>query len=311
MTDTFPAHLLVELYCGSHNRFGLIDEQTMSPSNFNILAESYGVFNGCFELAEDIMSRCTLKRIELMDAFSFRPNGNPLTDMVSVSISEENYCLYHPDACSIGKNGKYRNLAITISMRAIEKHQVARIMHELIHAYEDLRRINNKAESLNNIVLKTGYAKNPFQNISKYNELKKRVGYLLYYLSRVESNAYIGQLNGEIMSYGITFNSAREAIEYLKSTNIYKNYSILFKLGNNLQTVKDKNIQKYILTYANQLSNRNFKSYNQFIKWIRKRITACKDKLERNVGKIASNIRIQETLNPSIDIRLDESLAEI
>ena len=55
LKDYFPAHLFIEMCYGRKNKFGLIYEQKLPYEEFNKLCESYGVFNGCQELTEEII----------------------------------------------------------------------------------------------------------------------------------------------------------------------------------------------------------------------------------------------------------------
>lgn len=299
--DTFPTHFFIEMCYGRKNDFGVIYEQNIPHKDFKTLCEAYGVFNGCYELAVEIMNYA-YKCCENEDySFTFKVDNSSFINNIKITIVAGQISSFDTTNSKI-INNKFNPLSLRIGIQCIENNQKALIMHELTHAYEDYKRNINNTQSLNTKAKNIGYYKNPISMTPFYNIVKKRVSYILYHLTDFERNAYIAAIKGLFMDTDIKFRDINQALQYVKQTIIYKNYQQIFDVGEMLCNETNKENQKEILYYVNTLSNNNFTTYNQFVKWLSNRILKFQKKFNKIIPKIAAEyFNMVETYNAPIN----------
>lgn len=300
----FKAHFLVEMLYG---RKGLpILENVKSVTAKHILFEQYGVFDGCDELAMQIEKEANKAQNNGLDWTLFKLPENKLANKVLITLCDGNSCAFLSNS-TMSDDGKYDVLKLRLSRRSIRGERlIPSIMHELLHAYENLSRTTAGSEDLRKNALKTGYDRVTTDKIAKMGNEKKYVAYLLYYFSDFERNAYIAQLNGEAIACDKTFHSAHDALKWLYKTVPYHNYMVMLDYADKLSRIKNKERREYVLKTVNELSNHGFKTYGQFVKWLRVKTRKYSKKFQQTVPKIAAkHLPIAESFSSSVDFKLE------
>lgn len=296
--DTFPSHLFVEMCYGRENKFGFIYEQKLNHRDFNYLCESYGVFNGCYELAKDLYNYGIYYNFP--SNITYTVENNDFINTINISFTKSNISSYMPTLSKI-INDKFHPLVLEIGLSEKENITISSIMHELLHAYEDYKRKKELAISISQKAKNIGYFKNNAARKVNSTSLEKALSYILYFITNFERNAYITQIIGEIKASKKTFNNIKEILTFIKSTIPYTYYQNTFKNAEFLCNLKDKSIQSEVLYLTNQLSNHNFETYNQFVKWLSAKIYKCRKKFNNIIPKIAAQqLDIVETFQKPI-----------
>ena len=297
--DTLPSHLFVEMCYGRENKFGFIYEQKLPHRDFNYLCEAYGVFDGCYDLAQELYSFGALNHFD--SDLTYKPKNTDFIDTINLSFVYADTSSYQPTLSNI-KNDKFQPLTIEIGFKGKENVVISSIMHELLHAYEDYKRKSELTIGLHQKARNIGYYKNNVSQNAFSSRLTKMLSYILYYLTDFERNAYITQIAGEIKACKKTFNNIKEILDFIKSTIPYQNYQTIFKFGEELCNIKDKSIQTRIVVFTDYLSNNNFKTYNQFVKWLSTKIYKYRKKINNIIPKIAAQqLDIVESFQSSVN----------
>lgn len=303
--DTFPAHFFIEMCYGRKNRYGFIYEQNLSHRDFKTLCESYGVFNGCDKIAEEIINLSEKAYLNGKKSFNININNCSFIDKVEVIFEEGGMCAYFPNFSKI-INKKFKPLNLKIGLKCVKEKQIALIMHELTHAYEDYQRNIKNVQGLDDKAKKLGYYKNPMQSTPYYELSKRKVSYILYHLTDFERNAYIASIKGLFNQSNNKFNNIKEALQYIRQTVFYRNYQKIFEWGKTLCNESDKTRQNEILQYVEELSNFKFNTYNKFVKWLSSKILKYQEKFNKIIPKIAAEHFIMaESFNNAIDYLIE------
>jgi len=301
MTDYFKTHFFIEMFFGKENNRGLLlHEQTLPYNKVRLLFEEYGLFKGCDHLAQIIITQ--LSTIDGYVGETFDMNiGNWFIDNVHIIIVKEDGCFYDSTSV-INNNGCFEPLVFYVGFRALESPNLkSMIMHELTHAYEDWNRRKNGVDSLYAIADKNGYDKNPIGLNNIYDEDIRKLSWILYHYNDFERNAYFAQINGEMSKCNIRFERISDAYNWLKQNSIaYRNYRIIFDWVSELISIRDVNRQNNILKRCKELSNFQFKTYNQLCKWLQLKTNNYQRSFNRIIPKIVGKyMRFEEWLNPS------------
>lgn len=301
LSSTFPAHFMIEMCYNRKSMGGLIYEQAVGQPYKNIILENYGVFNGCEELSFEIVNISMDKYRDGCTRFSFYPTDNILAHKISVQIVPGNSSGFISSS-QIGSNGKYDPLKLRLAIGPLTRGKImGSIMHELIHAYENLMKQNSNGRSLIDNAYKIGYDRFNIDAINNYEGERKWLAYLFYHFSDFERNAYIAQIYGNAKDCDEVFDSASDALEWIRGTVPYKNYMNIMNYANSLMKVKGEGQRKYLLKIANDLTNYNFSNYKEFQRWIRVKTTKYSKKFNKIVPKIAAQVlQIAECLSPPI-----------
>ena len=297
--DTFPAHLFIEMCYGRKNKWGLIYEQKLNRKKFKLLCETYGVFDGCYKLAEEILFYIKDKIPTAInnDFYIFIKNSN-FIDKIRLITYNGDCASYEYEESKI-VNGKFSPLTITIGVVDNEKNILSSIMHELTHAYEDYKRYMNNAISLTKKAKNVNYAET-VKGVSSYDELKSMLSYLLYFLNEIERNAFITEMDGLLSLCNQKFHNIQEVLNFIRETKPYSDYQQVFELGEMICNVTDKLAQYYILTRLKEISNHKFTTYNQFVKWLSNKIYKFQRKFNEIIPKMAAqHLNMTESFAPS------------
>lgn len=268
-------HLFIEFYCGDENRqFYYSNENRF---NKNEILEKHGVFNNCETLAWKLLNIAKSSSDKTINVHT--PECN-FTKNIILVITEDGLTGYAFSKTKTLKNSeKFQSIQIQLNKKSIN---LGALMHELQHAYEDYN-LRKQGNTLEKVAKDLGY----FEMTNNNDPIEKMVGSVMYMLVDFERNAFIGTIKGELLEYDGTFLSVNDVLEYIKRTNFYKNYKLVFCWCEQFLEVKDDKHKELILKYANKLSNNKFKSYDGFKRWINNKMTTYKSKLKNIVSKVA------------------------
>lgn len=285
-------HIFIEMFYGNNKRFLCEHESNLSIQRLN---ESYGIFEGCEKLTKYIfkkISGITLQNGETR-CIKFYVNGFKWISNIQIRLYRNNKtntaASYAADSPILIVNGNNRFAPLILSMNVAnnnnDKDIIVGMMHELTHAYEDYnRRVKNK-KSIRGRVSDIGYWKN--KPVGKYDNDKKFVSYILYYLTDFEVNAYLSELKGELKNCDRHFFSIEEIIDFLKESNIYSNYMAIKDYIDYLKKIKSSTLQTEVLQWVDDLSTLKFKNYKNFINYIDKKYCKIERHMNRIIPKMA------------------------
>lgn len=314
-TNTLPAHVMIEMCFGKKREWGFIAEDNMHPKRLEALLESYGVFRGCEDIAGLISAKIGKQHITGdIKNFCLNIENCPFIENICLIWNKDKGGKYDTNS-NINNSGKFDPLILELSLSEIGGNNVmALIMHELTHAYEDYKRRSSNRESLHSLAKKIGYQKkdDEIQNT----DLAKIISEVFYFLQDFERNAYIAQMSKLLDDCTNEFSSAKSALEWIKTTFPYRSYVKIFKYCQELCHIVEPQKQEIVLTFANKLSNQEFKTYASFVYWLSKKAYRCQRKIDRMVSIMAANkLNIREgfryanaPLYYENDITLEEAL---
>lgn len=257
----FRAHLFVELFYREHK--GFILEQAVNESR-NLLFEEYGVFNGCEKIAREIVKIVQDNFNFERSYYTIKMKNCDFIDSLQIMITNEYGAGFDTNGSKLDANFVYNPLCLQIGKKIIWNNDDALpcVMHELLHTYQNIN-LAKKGYSLRDKLNKVGYF-----NINRNNSTNSLLDNILYYLNRYEVGGYITSLVGDLKSSDRNFVSVDEVYEFLKTTVDYKNYQQIFKMCKMFNDLTDKNIQKDILDFMKNKTDKVFNTYNQFLKWL-------------------------------------------
>lgn len=289
-------------------------EQVAGKEYKHLIFEKYGVFDGCEEIAYELEDYAKEAYSRDMKSFAYTPSENCLANEIEAIFVRGRSCTFKSNSI-ISSNGKYSILRLNIGLDSLLENNIfGSLMHELVHAYENARRIEGESEDLKQNALKTGYNNVTIEKINTYNGLKQHLARLLYHLTDFERNAYIAQIYGDIKSRKEPFDSLDDALKWIYGTVPYHNYMVILDFAERLANINDEGKQAKILEMVNELSNHNFKNYNQFTRWLKNKVYKYNRKFQQILPKIAAdNLNMVECFSPPIDylIEQDFSFADI
>ena len=135
---------------------------------------------------------------------------------------------------------------------------------------------------------------------------EKAIGQMLYYLNRMERNAYLGQLRQELMSEKDDITDAKSAYELVKKTGSWRNFKYLEKSMFALWSITNPYAQKTIVDITNDITGKKFTRYTQVKKYFASRFEKWKTKYLRNVSRIAYDVYLDKNHIINVDeCRLD------
>jgi len=182
--NNLKTHIFIEFYY----RHGKFLNEHNSKLSFRELNESYGVFNGCNELAKEIYNR--IKEIGLKNGenrvIALNLKNHKWIDTIEVYLYTDEVsnvgASYNSSSKIVfygglkGNQQKFSPLKLNVNLN--HKNIVISLMHELTHAYEDYNRRTNKKPSLSDKALDNGYYLN--NPVGVYDNEKKYISYILY-----------------------------------------------------------------------------------------------------------------------------------
>ena len=264
--DNLRTHIFIEFYY----RNGKFLNEHNSKLTFRKLNESYGVFNGCDLLAKEIYNaikgtnlnggNCRIVTLNLKDnkwiqTIEIMVYNDEISNVGAsyVSSSKISFCGLK------SSQQKFSPLKMNVNLK--HENIIISLMHELTHAYEDYNRRTNKNKSLNDKVLDNGYYLN--NSVGNYDNEKKYISYILYYLTDFEVNAHLSQLKGELQNCDKYFVNIQQIVD------------------------SDEKSQSIALSWVSDLSNLKFGTYKNFVNYINKKYDKTERHMNRFIPKIA------------------------
>lgn len=277
------SHVFIEFYYSTEKNFLA---EHFSHLNEEQINEEYGVPNGCEEIARKI-----LKGIERKGSYTLRNiaiNNDWIKNVNVIIVNNNNISAsYLPLQSEIKlENDKYYfyPLVIKINVNENNEEKFVSIMHELTHAYEDYNRKLKNQETLIDNGIKCGYNKNRLQtnNVNEY-----IISRILYYTYNVERNAFIASMVGELKHCNKYFQTINDVADFLRNTKTYHLYVQVLNWINDLSEIDDIDTQNEILSYVKQLSNLDFNTFNQLVKYFKQKKEEIEKKFNTIIPKIA------------------------
>lgn len=277
--DSLRTHIFIEFYY----RNGKFLNEHNSKLSFRELNESYGVFNGCEILAKEIYN--SLKDLKLQGGESRIVTLN-LKDSKWIQAIE--IMVYNDETSNVGasyvssskisfcglKSSQQKFSPLKMNVNLKHENIIISLMHELTHAYEDYNRRTNKNKSLNN-------------SVGNYDDEKKYISYILYYLTDFEVNAHLSQLKGELQNCDEYFVNIQQIVDFLRKTDVYERYSMIKSYIDFFSNISDEKSQSIVLSWVSDLSNLKFRTYKNFVNYINEKYNKIERHMNRFIPKIA------------------------
>lgn len=311
MKTDLITHLFIEAY---FNRKGLLtEEHFLYGEERKQLFESYGVFDGCEEAAEEILD-------VIQSHLQKNGNGNAtvycypeslsfFTEEVVIRLSEDfRYCAYsHGFSNFNDKDGRFSFIYLKINPKLERSTLLVALMHELTHAYQDYN-LRIKGSSLTQVAKKEGYSKTARYMSMGRDDMIGEVSRVMYLLNQFERGAYMASLLGIVKNIlqQHQFENIRDALEYIKNNStVLKNYNTIksyvdaFESYGNYAHLDD-GITERLLDVANEVSGYKFKTYKEFVVWITSRMNKVLRKIDKYLYVIIDKyLTVNEYMLPS------------
>lgn len=259
--DTILKQLLID-----HLKYHIkVQINIINPLSY--LNESLGTFNSCGKIAEHIFYKLYEDGVkdELdIDVRQYKSYFD--TIHLSCMQSQNMYASY------IGQHNKIVNIELSIPEKITYRHYddlMFLLIHELMHGYEDKRRIMNGKPSIFDLIDEK-YVKS-VRIFKSIDELTRNIGRLNYLFNDQEQNAYFGTLDNIIKRIIDKTDSNKANIKYneiideIKDSHIFKIY---FELGKFIidinNKLKDSDKEQILDIYQNYY-HENI-TYNKLIK---------------------------------------------
>ena len=284
--DTFATHLFIEMVYGRRDG-GLLAEQYVSGDEFEVLCESYGLFKGCSKMADELYWQIYKAVNNGDDIVRFKPSDDRFIESVEIVFESKNFASYKSYTSKV-VDGKFNPLVLAIRPRFTDYNELKpALMHELMHAYEDWCRQMNNAESIYSLNDRTGYFNAINADRSQLSNIGWFVKEFVYFMNSTERNAYIGQMKGMLDDCNTVFKSIEEVLEYLKGLKPYKDYQIMFSIGEFFLNTTNEERKDEIMKNFKTLSNYDFKSYEKLRKWVKNVLITYQKKFNTMFARMA------------------------
>lgn len=147
------------------------------------------------------------------------------------------------EICNTLKDGKLTELKGVFVYKSpwgeVMNHADELFSHEMLHAYENFKRLGNGVKNLSQVAQGLKYGENHKlrQSAIKSNDnTMKILSDMYYYTVSFEGRAYIAQLNKELGKRANEIYSSESAMNVLTSTGLYKRYQ---EYGENLEYIRN------------------------------------------------------------------------
>lgn len=209
---------------------------------------------------------------------------------------------YNPSVIKYeGENTKI-DLSIFISVTGTDESDLRRIIyfafgHEIVHAYDVYQWVikNKKDYSPTQQLANSNYLN--FKSLPWDSGNEKAIKNAMYRLSRLERNAYIGQLRQELLRVKDSITDSKSALNAIKNTESYnKNYLYFDRfLDSMVGLYVDKGedaeeTKNDVIYYANKICSKNFTNYRQVLKYFTIRCRQYQKIYMIKASKIVSDI---------------------
>jgi hypothetical protein len=258
--------------------------------------ESFGVFNGCEDLAQRIVDTLLKENKKniwselIIDNVWFSPTKTIKIIKTNLNVKAAYITNWRKQGLKLPTiainpiilNNDIGDGFITDS----DSKLITTFMHELTHLYEDVMRYR-KNSSISNEAERTGYNKT-LEYLAKKDSDKelRRIASMLYVLSSFETNALFSQMYGELLYfYAYDIETPEDVFEVLSDTRQYR------KMINCISTAKEiiesNGYKSTMYTfYVNMLSNYNFSSFGRLRKWLLIKTRKLQKKMLNRIPKM-------------------------
>lgn len=273
-----------------------VDIQANIVNPLSYLNESLGTFNSCGKIAEHIFNE--LYENEFQDELNIDVTKyKSYMDKVHIKCikSSELYASY------IGQNNRIVNIELSVPEKITYTYYddlMFLLIHELMHGYEDKRRIIHGKPSIFNL-LDDKYIKS-IRIFKSINKLTRNIGRFNYLFNKQEQNAYFGTLD-IIKTIVEKTNSTQNNIEYNDIIKEIKNshtFKIYFELGEFIVNINNDNLtdsdKKQILDLYKNYYKEDI-TYNKLVKKLNNEWNRFYSKFNQLTPKIICKYIIKPT----------------
>ena len=166
--------------------------------------------------------------------------------------------------------------------------------HELTHVYNMFRYLTDNGlktgDLNNNIIYKQRYGKIMMSMHNGMMPNEKAIANTLYLLNRLERNAYISQLEEELLAASDTMVDSKSVWKAVLKTQSYRKFKLLEKNILFITVVDDANMGELIRLLTNKIMGTNFTNFNQVKKYYSERWMKWKKKYLSTASKIAYDV---------------------
>lgn len=303
METNLITHLFIEAYFKTKGL--LTEEHFLYGKEREHLFESYGVFSGCEEGAEEIINELEkCQDSEETEIYLSPPSLQFFTKTVKIIFTyDKNICSYNHKQSIFGNDGKYNCIVLKINPNMPRWTLLTNLMHELTHAYQDYN-MHLKGYSGTEHAKHTGYAKTAYYMMNEKDDvLTVMMSRLMYQLNLLERGAHMTSLLSKTkeMLERHEFKNIKQAMDFIKNNSVViQNYCTIKEYADMFTSADNEELQKEYLQIANKVSDYGFKNYNSFAKWVRKRTDSVLRKIEKNLYMIVDKyLVISEYMLPS------------
>jgi len=275
-----------------------IDVQANIVNPVSYLNESLGTFNSCGKITEHIFNELYENGFQdelNIDVTKYKSYIDKIH--IKCEKSSELYASY------TGQHNRIVNIELSIPEKITYAHYddlMFLLIHELMHGYEDKRRINHGKPSIFNL-LDNKYIKS-IRIFKSINELTRNIGQFNYLFNKQEQNAYFGTLDNIIKTIIEKTNSTQNNIEYndiikeIKNSHMFKIY---FNLGEFIVNINNDNLtdsdKKQILDLYKNYYKEDDITYNKLVKKLNSKWNRFYSKFNQLTPKIICKYIIKPT----------------
>lgn len=232
-------------------------------------------------------------------------DNDPYMDKSSYYVSKDakliqNYKLYKPEIV----------INYTANWGEMYYDLIAPLMHEFLHAYENYKRLLNKAPSL-----ETTSNSNTYEKINEYFKKAPKspsyhIALMFYFTTKCERNAFISQMHGEIKTLSKNNKFKLSSIsDIIKKLSLYKEFKgfdddiAFFKYND------DARQRQETFNAIKDLSGKNFSSYQEAVNYLEGYITWQECIVIRKLKRIIKKYQDEQGgLQEGVQFKLKESL---
>lgn len=285
-------HLFIEMYF-RERKMPLV-ESTMDK---NALYESYGFNQECANTVREI-----LKNINTGTNVSEINIGNSFVDKIVLYFTKNvSSAGYVPNRSVVGKDGRFSEITILVNPFSINQNTLkVSLMHEITHAFQDYN-LRQKGVSLSGQINKRfDYGKLTDEYINSDDYHIRYLSKILYLLNGYERGAFFSELKMSLK--GRWFDTIEEVMQQIRNTDAYYQFERVIEVSKEIASRFDYGY----VNAANKIMGTNFRTPNQFSKWLLNMVYKVEKKLERLIPKIAAEYaKMYETMIPRDVIRFD------
>lgn len=274
-----------------------IKVQTNIINPLSYLNESLGTFNSCGKIAEHIFHELYENGIKNELYIDVRKYKSYFDTIHLVCTESQNM-----HASYTGQYNRIVNVELSIPEKitfAYYDDLMFLLIHELMHGYEDKRRIMNGKPSIFNLIDEK-YVKS-VRIFKSIDELTRNIGRLNYLFNDQEQNAYFGTLDNIIKRIIDNTDSNKTNIKYneiideIKDSHIFKIYFELGKFIININSDKlsESNKEQILDIYQNYY-NENI-TYNRLVKTLNNKWNRFFSKFNQLTPKIICKYIVKPT----------------